>query len=48
MFVFGIGDLSSGLSGLPPPGLRLLKAIAFAIQFQNMNMMGQTIEQGAG
>jgi hypothetical protein len=33
---------------LPPPRFRLFEAIPFAIQFQNMNMMGQTIEQGAG
>jgi hypothetical protein len=42
------GDIRGWLRGLFSARFGLPEAIAFAVQFQDMNMMGQAIEQGAG
>jgi hypothetical protein len=33
---------------LAPPRFRLFEAVALAVHFENVDVMGQTIEQGAG
>jgi hypothetical protein len=41
------GGFVSGLDRTPPPGLRLLEPVALAVQLQNMEMVGEAIEQRA-
>jgi hypothetical protein len=37
-----------GRWGLPPPALGLLEPVAVAVQFQDMDVVGETVEQRAG
>jgi hypothetical protein len=44
---FGISGcrfLIGALGRAPPPHLRLFETVAFAVQFQNMNVMGKAIK----
>jgi hypothetical protein len=43
----GRGFIISGLGRTPPPCLRLLDPVALAVQLQNMDMVGEAIEQRA-
>ena len=44
-----MGRFTSGLFAAPPaPGPRLFQAVAFAIHLQDMNVVGEAIEQRAG
>ena len=48
---FGISDcgfLIGYLGRTPPPRRRLLEPVAFAVQLQNIDMVGEAIEQHAG
>ena len=47
-WIGGRGGFVSGLGRTPPPGLRLLEPVALAVQLQNMDMVGQAIEQRTG
>ena len=44
---FWIGGLVGGLRVTPPSCLRMLEPVALAVQFRNMDMMREAIEQRA-